>query len=244
MTAPPTQTLLPDTEELDRQRAAITALGDELRALVDAAVTTVAPTEVLHRMAGEVRTLTGRLTGRRRARSEIPAVDEFPGGVRMYSPVTGHGSPLAPPMQVTPDGDGVVGHCTLGIAHEGPPGYVHGGMSAMLLDELMGWACYAAGSPAMTVSLELRYHRPVPLETPLRVHARVTGTEDRKIRVAGSISTAQDPSVVLVTADAVFVAPDPDRARALFPNTWGSSAHRAHRCRSVNPSLTLSKTGR
>ena len=244
MTALPAETPLPDTEELERQRAAVAALGRELRTLVDATVTTSAPTEVLHRMADEVRRLTGQLTGRRRVRSEIPAVDEFPGGVRMYSPVTGQGSPLAPPMQVTPDGDGVMGHCTLGIAHEGPPGYVHGGMSAMLLDELMGWACYAAGSPAMTVSLEMRYHRPVPLETPLRVHARVTGTEDRKIRVAGSISTEQEPSVALVTAGAVFVSPDPDRARALFPSTQGSPAHRVHRGCSVNPSLTSSKTGR
>ena len=204
-------------EELDRQRAAIAALGDELRALVDATVHTAAPTEVLHRMTDEVRLLTGRLTGRRRTRAEIPAVDEFPGEIRMYSPVTGAGSPLAPPMQVTADSGGAVGRCTLGIAHEGPPGYGHGGMSAMLLDELMGRACIAAGLPGMTVSLQVRYRRPVPLETPLRVHARVTGTEGRKVFVAGSISIEEDPSAVVVTADGVFVTPDPDRTRALFP---------------------------
>ncbi|MDX3309741.1 hypothetical protein P1S61_11670 [Streptomyces sp. ME08-AFT2] len=56
----------------------------------------------------------------------------------MYGPVTGAGSPLAPPMRVTPADGGFVGRCDLGIAHEGPPGYVHGGVSAMLLDELMG----------------------------------------------------------------------------------------------------------
>ncbi|GAA4058739.1 PaaI family thioesterase [Streptomyces shaanxiensis] len=218
MNAPLTEPSSTTTEDLGHQRAAIAALGHELRALVDATVRTAAPAEALHRMTDEVRRLTGRLTGRRRLRAEIPAVDVFPGGVRMYSPVTGPGSPLAPPMRVTPDGDGVVGHCTLGIAHEGPPGYVHGGMSAMLLDELMGWACYGAGTPAMTVSLRTRYHQPVPLETPLRVHARVTGTEDRKIFVAGSISTEQDRTAELVTADAVFVSPDPDRARALFPD--------------------------
>ncbi|MFD9283908.1 PaaI family thioesterase [Streptomyces mirabilis] len=205
-------------EELDHQRAAIAALGHELRVLVDATVRTATPTEVLHRVTDGVRRLTGQLTGRRRVRAEIPAVDQFPGGVRMYSPVTGAGSPLAPPMQVTPDSDGVVGRCTLGIAHEGPPGYGHGGMSAMLLDELMGWACAAAGMPGMTVSLQVRYHRPVPLETPLRVYAQVTGTEGRKIFVDGSISTEEDPSVVVVTADGVFVSPDPDRTRALFPN--------------------------
>ena len=44
----------------------------------------------------------------------------------------------------------------------------------------MGWACAAAGLPGMTVSLQVRYHRPVPLETPLRVYAQVTGTEGRR----------------------------------------------------------------
>ncbi|MER6957827.1 MULTISPECIES: PaaI family thioesterase [unclassified Streptomyces] len=208
----------PTAEELDLQRAAIAGLGHELRALVDATVRTAASTEVLHRVTDGVRRLTGQLTGRRRVRAEIPAVDRFPGGVRMYSPVTGAGSPLAPPMEVTRDSGGVVGRCTLGIAHEGPPGYGHGGMSAMLLDELMGWACAAAGMPGMTVSLQVRYHRPVPLEAPLRVYARVTGTEGRKIFVDGSISTEEDPSVVVVAAEGVFVSPDPDRTRALFPN--------------------------
>ncbi|MFF7656666.1 PaaI family thioesterase [Streptomyces sp. NPDC007983] len=208
----------PKDEQLDHQRAAITVLGDELRALVDATVRTAASVETLERVADGVRGLTRQLTGRRRGPADIPAVDEFPGGVRMYSPVTGTGSPLAPPMRVATNGDGVVGHCTLGIAHEGPPGYGHGGMSAKLLDELMGWACAAAGTPGMTIALRLRYHRPVPLETPLRVVAHVTGTENRKILVAGSISTERAPSTALVTAAGTFVAPDPDRTRALFPN--------------------------
>ena len=56
---------------------------------------------------------------------------------------------------------------------------------------------------------------------------------DLAFRVAGSISTERNPSVALVTAD-----------RALFPGAWGSSVRRVHRGRSVNPSLTLSKTGR
>jgi acyl-CoA thioesterase FadM len=81
----------------------------------------------------------------------------------------------------------------------------------------MGRACIATGLPGMTVSLQVRYRRPVPLETPLWVHARVTGTEGRKVFVTGSISTEADPSAVVVTADGVFVTPDPDHTRALFP---------------------------
>ncbi|WP_230396703.1 PaaI family thioesterase [Streptomyces blattellae] len=210
-------------EDLAHQKAAIAGLGHELRALVDATVRTAASPDTLHRVADGVRHLTGQLTGRRRARAEIPEVDEFPAGPRMYSPVTGAGSPLAPPLHMTPTSDGLIGHCTLGIAHEGPPGYGHGGMSAMLLDEAMGRACVAAGMPGLTVSLQLRYRRPVPLETPLRVLGRVTGTDDRKIFVTGSVTTQEDPATDLVTADGVFVAPDLHRARALFPDLPGES---------------------
>ncbi|MFC9913236.1 PaaI family thioesterase [Streptomyces sp. NPDC127197] len=210
-------------EDLEYQKAAITRLGHELRALVEATVRTAASPDTLHRVADGVRHVTGQLTGRRRARAEIPDVDEFPAGARMYSPVTGAGSPLAPPVHVTPTSDGLIGHCTLGIAHEGPPGYGHGGMSAMLLDEVMGRACTAAGMPGLTVSLQMRYHRPVSLETPLRILGRVTGTDDRKIFVTGSITTQEDPATDLVTADGVFVTPDLRRTRALFPDLQGES---------------------
>ncbi|MFF8937966.1 PaaI family thioesterase [Streptomyces paradoxus] len=214
LTEPPTAA---GAERLEHQQAAVTRLGYELRALVEATVRTAASPDTLHRVADAVRHATGQLTGRRRARTEIPEVDVFPGGPRMYSPVVGAGSPLAPPVRITPTDDGLVGHCTPGIAHEGPPGYGHGGMSAMLLDELMGQACTAAGTPGLTVSLQLRYHQPIPLETPLRILGRVTGTDKRKIFAAGTISTDADPSTDLVTAEAVFITPDPDRARALFP---------------------------
>ncbi|MFD5271820.1 PaaI family thioesterase [Streptomyces sp. NPDC058335] len=220
---PPTGTATDPTqataeeEELEDQKEAITHLGHELRALVEATVRTAASPDTLHRVADGVRAITSQLTGRQRSRAEIPEVDDFPTGTRIYSPVTGAGSPLAPPVQVTPTADGLVGHCTLGIAHEGPPGYGHGGMSAMLLDELMGRACAAAGTPGLTVSLQMRYHRPVPLETPLRILARVTGTDDSKIFVSGSITTQTDPDANLVTADGIFIAPDPHRTRTLFP---------------------------
>ncbi|MFG2294689.1 PaaI family thioesterase [Streptomyces sp. NPDC048603] len=207
----------PAVKDLERRREAIAALGHELRLLIDAVVRTTASPETLNNLADAVRTLTGQLTCRRRGPAEIPEADDFPGGVRMYSPVTGAGSPLAPPMHVTPFDGGVTGRCLLGIAHEGPPGYGHGGISAMLLDELMGWACAAAGKPGMTISLRTYYHGPVPLQTPLQVTARITGTDDRKIFVKGTITTQDAPSAILVEADGVFVAPGPRTARSLFP---------------------------
>ncbi|MFF4563812.1 PaaI family thioesterase [Streptomyces sp. NPDC001435] len=61
-------------------------------------------------------------------------------------------------------------------------------MCVMLLDELMGWARAAAGMPAMTISLDVNHHRPVPVLTPLRVVARVARTDGREIFVDGARS--------------------------------------------------------
>ena len=90
----------PEDASLDLQRAAIAALGHELRTL-EITVSTATSAEVLHRVAGEIRRLHGQLTGRRRTPAEIPLEDVFPGGVRMYNPATGPGSPVAPPRRVT-----------------------------------------------------------------------------------------------------------------------------------------------
>ena len=102
-----------------------------------------------------------------------------------------------------------------------PPGFAHGGVSAMLLDEMMGWACYAAGMPAMTISLEVRYRGPVPIEAPLLLRSRITATEDRKLSVEARMCAEADPETVLVSGTGVFVAPDLDQARALFPGAKG-----------------------
>ncbi|WP_427925102.1 PaaI family thioesterase [Streptomyces sp. cg40] len=203
-------------DELHGRRAAVAALGHELRVLVDAAVRTGAPDETLRRAAEEARLLAERLSVRCRTRAELPSVDRPWTGPRMYSPVSGAGSPVAPPVRMEAVDHGFVGTCTLGLAHEGPPGYVHGGVSAMLLDELMGRACTSVGPSAMTVGLELRYRRPVPLETPLRLVAVVTGVEGRKRIVHGSIAASAEPDVALVEAEGTFLVLRPDQESALF----------------------------
>src|SRR5438093_2817572 len=52
----------------------------------------------------------------------------------------------------------------------GFPGIMHGGLSALLLDEAMGWAMYVDHIFAVTARMETRYRKPVPIDVPL--HAR------------------------------------------------------------------------
>lgn len=57
--------------------------------------------------------------------------------------------------------------------HRGPPGHVHGGIAAAVLDEVMaslGWALDNIG--CVTARLELRYRNGIPLDSgPVRVEA-------------------------------------------------------------------------
>lgn len=58
----------------------------------------------------------------------------------------------------TPDGR-CWAEFALGATYEGPPGFVHGGVCALILDQVMGEAAAAAGYPGMTAGLTLRFHR-------------------------------------------------------------------------------------
>jgi acyl-CoA thioesterase FadM len=130
--------------------------------------------------------------------------------------VTGVGSALAPPLVIRRDGDGVVGEAPLGVAYEGPPAFVHGGMSALLMDQLLGSAAAAAGLWGMTAHLELDYRGPLPLQTKLLFRARVVESAGRKSVIAGTIALAEDPDRILVEARGVFVMPRPEKVEAYF----------------------------
>ncbi|UUZ59420.1 hypothetical protein [Nocardioides sp. B-3] len=70
-------------------------------------------------------------------------------GVSRHDPVTGPENAIAPPLHPVGLDDGsIAARVTLGLAYRGPPGCVHGGISALLLDHTLGVANHWAGSPA------------------------------------------------------------------------------------------------
>ncbi|MBE3002382.1 PaaI family thioesterase [Nocardiopsis sp. HNM0947] len=132
-------------------------------------------------------------------------------GVTRHDPVTGPENAIAPPLHLTGCEDGSVeATVELGLAHQGPPGYVHGGMSALLLDHTLGVANHWAGLSGMTAELTLRYLRPTPLFTPLTVAAHQVSVDGRRIRTSGSISA---DGRECVRAEGLFVATHPARPR-------------------------------
>ncbi|WP_067800523.1 PaaI family thioesterase [Actinomadura formosensis] len=194
----------PELEE--DEAAALSGLAARVRELAEATVLTgVDPAEAAA-VAAEVEALTARLAAERRdappfVRSSPQRMDR-----QIANPVTGALNPLAPPVELTVSTDGIVrGEFTLGAVYEGPPSYVHGGMSAMVLDQALGMAAAATGTPGMTAALETRYRRPTPLGVPLSVEAKASRVEGRKVYASGTISGPDGR--VTVEATAMFVMP-------------------------------------
>ena len=93
---------------------------------------------------------------------------------------------------------------TVSDQYEGPPGYLHGGIIATLLDEAMSKANRAHGVTAMTRQMQVEYLRPVPSGSPIRIEGHVTRSDGRKHWTEAQIRNAEGR--VLASATGLFIA--------------------------------------
>jgi acyl-coenzyme A thioesterase PaaI-like protein len=203
-----------------RRRQAVGDLGEALRELLAAAVLTEVAEDDLAAVAAGVREQAGRLREQARPLTGIAAVDDPEVGERWYNPVYGPGNPLAAPLEIVRSAEGrVSGRVTLGKPYEGPPGLVHGGFVATLLDHVLARAARSAGHGGLTATLTVRYRRPVPLGTPLLLEATLRTTEGRRATAEATLAAADDPGTTLAEGEAVLVALRRERAAEVFAPT-------------------------
>ena len=106
-------------------------------------------------------------------------------------------------FSVTPELS-VVCEANLSEFYEGPPGYVHGGVIATLLDEAMSKASRTRKVTAMTREMRIEYLKPVPSRTPIRILGQFIRSEGRKQWLTGEIQNLRGK--VLARADGFFIA--------------------------------------
>jgi acyl-coenzyme A thioesterase PaaI-like protein len=123
--------------------------------------------------------------------------DEFP-----YSPVTGLRNAISPPLDMRFDGERVRARTTFDLRYAGPPGSMHGGVAALVLDELLGTTNYCHGVGARTGTLSVRYERPTPVGVGLDLEGWLDRVEGRKVYTLGTIS---HDGVVTVRAEGIFI---------------------------------------
>ncbi len=188
---------VPDEDGID---AAVTAARRVVNALLHAGADSAAPMTAIAR---DLDRIASQLEAHAPDRQERFAA--MWGRRPRHDPVTGPENALAPPLRLHGLADGsVTGTVTLGLPYQGPPGCVHGGISALLLDHALGVAnSWGPGPDGMTGTLSVRYHRTTPLFEELTVRARQQSSEGRRIHTTGEILAGGQ---VCVSAAGIFVA--------------------------------------
>lgn len=106
-------------------------------------------------------------------------------------------------------GQRVHGAFRAGAEYQGGPGFVHGGIIATLLDEVMGKVNRFRNVRAVTAELHIEYLRPVPIEQELLLEAWTVENKGRSLYNAGEIREAS--GAVLARGKGRFVIIDPER---------------------------------
>ena len=91
--------------------------------------------------------------------------------------------------------------------HQGYADVVHGGMTGLVLDELMGNLLWKTGRPSVTAEMSVRFLKPARVGRPLHAEAWISS---HKGRVTHAEAAARDASgEVVAEAKARFVRVDP-----------------------------------
>lgn len=117
----------------------------------------------------------------------------------------------------------VIAEYTVPKQFQGYPGVVHGGIIAAMLDEVASRTVMRGVPPRVVVTarLSIRYRKPVPVETPLRLVGRVVEDKGKVATVAGQLTDVN--GLVLAEAEAVVVEVDQGFLEAMSPdeaNGW------------------------
>lgn len=85
------------------------------------------------------------------------------------------------------DDEGVVAETPLAAHLQGFTGRLHGGVTAALLDAAMANCCFTLGVVAVTVRMELRYLRPIPVRGTVLIRARRVAATPPLHRLVASV---------------------------------------------------------
>jgi len=191
-------------DEVARMRSIYEPLTESVRALIDATIRTEVGADAVAAAKAEIDAATARLRSQQVDGSYgirfTADGDQMPWG----NVVIGVRNPVAPPLEILQGDDG--GAFTdfhLGAAYEGPPGHVHGGVAALVLDHVLGAAASTPEKPRLTGTITLRYLRLTRLGD-LHAEARIARTDGVKTYAVGHLA---DDEGITVEAEGVFIRP-------------------------------------
>jgi acyl-coenzyme A thioesterase PaaI-like protein len=191
-------------ERIERLRQTYEPLTRSVRELIDATIRTEVDADTVVEVTAEIDAATARLR-RRQLPGPFGVRYNFEGDSMAWGNVAiGVRNPIAPPLVIQHDDSGRAWtDFHLGAAYEGPPGHVHGGMCALVLDHVLGETASDTSRPALTGTISFRYIRATRLG-PLHAEARIDRMEGVKTFAVGHLA---DDDGITVEAEGVFIVP-------------------------------------
>ena len=192
----------PDPQLTRRHRAA-----KALRALSEALVGHEIPDEALD----EVTAWAGAKAAELRRGTLVPRGEDYqrrryidptpPEGVAIVSfsdrPISGPANPSAVDLVIRREGRESVGVATFDRRFESSPGRVHGGITASVFDDVMGYVNVIEGVAAYTYELTVRYLAGMPLGERVVIRARMDHCDwERRRSTVTAEATLADGTVV------------------------------------------------
>lgn len=191
--------------DVDRLRRIYEPLTRSVRELIDATIRTEVDAATVADATAQIDAATARLRSKQMPGPFGVRYTFEAGGMAWGNPVIGVRNPIAPPLVLNYDDSGRVWtDFHLGAAYEGPPGHVHGGVCALVLDHVLGEA--ASGGltrPAFTGTISCRYVRATRLGA-LHTEATIERIDGVKTLAVGHLA---DGEGITVQAEGVFVVP-------------------------------------
>ena len=130
-------------------------------------------------------------------------VEYFP-----YSPIIGPLNPIAAPIDFKVVDREMHAVHSFDAQYNGPPTAVHGGVIALVFDELLGSLGAILDIGGFTGTLKIIYRSLTPLGKPIRMRGWIDREEGVKVFIKGTMSTdGPDGEVLCAEAEGIFIRP-------------------------------------
>lgn len=127
-----------------------------------------------------------------------------------YSPIVGPKNAVAPPVEFRLVDREFHAEHVFDAPYNGPPTAVHGGVIALVFDELLGCLGAMLGVGGFTGTLTVRYRSLTPLHRPIRMRSWIDREEGVKVFIKGTMHTRDegaDEDRLCAEAEGIFIRP-------------------------------------
>ncbi|WP_277578606.1 PaaI family thioesterase [Bdellovibrio svalbardensis] len=106
----------------------------------------------------------------------------------------------------------LLGEVWFEVESAGPPGHVHGGCQAAVLDEVMGSTGWHHGFGVVAAKIEVEFLEMVPVRKQYSLRGKIVSTENRKIFVEAEIF---DSTKIYARSKGLFICLAPEQLQSL-----------------------------